>query len=340
MKIDKDLMKKYLNLFGVFLIMIDIFLFVVSLVYKMPLMRYVVYAKFFLNSLNFLFIKKEKFDLAVGIMYTVILAFMVSAIMSLGFDYGFQLYVISMIAVVYYTSYLGLRINGKPSKTLPLTTAIIACFAFCFIWNIVKGPMYEIDESIAYGAYAFNSILVIGIITVYMKMFLNVVIESEDKLSKLALVDNLTGLYNRHYLLARMESAKDDERDSYRLAIMDIDNFKKVNDIYGHNCGDEVLKTIASKTKEICGDCIVSRWGGEEFIVIGSKDKLNSDMLENLRKTIAETEITYDDKSLNVTVTIGVAEHKISQDIEKWIEDADSNLYKGKNSGKNKVVFA
>ena len=101
-------MKKYLNLFGVFLIMIDIFLFVVSLVYKMPLMRYVVYAKFFLNSLNFLFIKKEKFDLAVGIMYTVILAFMVSAIMSLGFDYGFQLYVISMIAVVYYISYLGL----------------------------------------------------------------------------------------------------------------------------------------------------------------------------------------------------------------------------------------
>lgn len=60
MKMDKDLMKKYLNLFGVFLIMIDIFLFVVSLVYKMPLMRYVVYVKFFLNSLNFLFYQERK----------------------------------------------------------------------------------------------------------------------------------------------------------------------------------------------------------------------------------------------------------------------------------------
>ena len=319
--------------------MIDIFLFVVSIVYKMPFLRYVVYGKFILNSLNFLFIKKEKFDLVVGIMNAVILAFMVSAIMSLGWDYGFQLYVISMIAVGYYTSYLGLRIDGKVKKTLPLTCVIIACYAFCFFWNIFKGPLYELDESIAHGAYAFNSILVIGILSVYMKMFLNIVVESEDKLSKLALVDNLTGLYNRHYLLARMESVKENERDSYRLAIMDIDDFKNVNDIYGHNCGDEVLKVIASKTKEICGDCIVSRWGGEEFIVIGSKDKLDADMLEKLRKGIAETVITYDERSLSVTVTIGVAEHKISQDIDKWIEDADANLYKGKNSGKNKVVF-
>ena len=336
---DKALLKKYLYLFGVFLIMIDIFLFVVSIVYKMPFLRYVVYGKFILNSLNFLFIKKEKFDLVVGIMNAVILAFMVSAIMSLGWDYGFQLYVISMIAVGYYTSYLGLRIDGKVKKTLPLTCVIIACYAFCFFWNIFKGPLYELDESIAHGAYAFNSILVIGILSVYMKMFLNIVVESEDKLSKLALVDNLTGLYNRHYLLARMESVKENERDSYRLAIMDIDDFKNVNDIYGHNCGDEVLKVIASKTKEICGDCIVSRWGGEEFIVIGSKDKLDADMLEKLRKGIAETVITYDERSLSVTVTIGVAEHKISQDIDKWIEDADANLYKGKNSGKNKVVF-
>ena len=339
MKMDEALLKKYLYLFGVFLIMIDIFIFVVSIVYKMPLMRYVVYGKFFLNSINFLFIKKEKFDLAVLIMYTVILAFMVSAIMSLGFDYGFQLYVISMIAVVYYTAYLGLKFNGKATKTLPLTSAIIGCFAFCFVWNIVKGPMYVIDESVAYGAYAFNSILVIGIICVYMKMFLNIVVDSEDKLSKLALVDNLTGLYNRHYLLARMESAKENERDNYRLALMDVDDFKKVNDVYGHNCGDEVLKEIASKIKEICADCIVSRWGGEEFIVIGSKDKLDADMLEKLRKGIAETVITYDERSLSVTVTIGVAEYKTSKNIEKWIDDADANLYKGKNSGKNKVVF-
>ena len=98
---------------------------------------------------------------------------------------------------------------------------------------------------------------------------LNLIGDYENQLKQTALIDRLTGLYNRHYMVGRLESAVK-ENGPHSVAMIDIDDFKKINDRYGHNAGDYVLVNVARILKNICRDCKVSRWGGEEFLILAS----------------------------------------------------------------------
>ena len=123
--------------------------------------------------------------------------------------------------------------------------------------------------------------------------------------------------------------------------MMDIDDFKLVNDTYGHLCGDYVLKEIAFLMHRENVDAVLSRWGGEEFLIVGFSDgdmQIHLARLEQLRKSIEEHDFTYEDTHLKITVTIGVAEYAPGESTDEWIGRADMNLYEGKRSGKNKVV--
>jgi len=124
------------------------------------------------------------------------------------------------------------------------------------------------------------------------------------------------------------------------LLMMDIDNFKHVNDTYGHLIGDRVLKEIAVTIKNTCRNIDVpARYGGEEFTVIlpetAAKDA--TIIAERLRKNIAKIEVPIDDKVvLRTSVSIGISEFPSSAtDSENLIKTADEALYKAKNDGKN-----
>ena len=160
-------------------------------------------------------------------------------------------------------------------------------------------------------------------------------IKSEEKLEQMALIDNLTGLYNRHYLLAFLDHIETNAPEERWLAILDIDDFKKVNDTYGHNCGDMILHQVADIVKLTCRNCIVCRWGGEEFIILSNKRECSPDVLETLRQTIAEEEFKFENESIHITVTIGVAQFDGEPTNDGWISKADERLYHGKKNGKN-----
>ena len=119
----------------------------------------------------------------------------------------------------------------------------------------------------------------------------------------------------------------------------DIDNFKKINDTYGHNGGDEVLKAVSERMKAVCTGCDTSRWGGEEFLILctGPLSDVKA-MLETLRSTIESEPIHYEDMNIPVTLTIGFAGRKKQQSVDEWINTADNNLYYGKTNGKNVVI--
>ena len=123
--------------------------------------------------------------------------------------------------------------------------------------------------------------------------------------------------------------------------ICDIDDFKLINDNYGHNYGDYVLKTVAKLMKEELSEEIVCRWGGGEFLVIG-KNKNNEneayEKIERVRKLIKEYNFSYEGTDIILTITGGVALYQKGQSVEKWIETADQKLYEGKNSGKNRII--
>ncbi|MBC8415486.1 MAG: diguanylate cyclase [Candidatus Cloacimonetes bacterium] len=169
---------------------------------------------------------------------------------------------------------------------------------------------------------------------------------AKEKLEKIARTDPLTHLSNRRDILEKMNYEKDRfERNAkpFTIVISDIDNFKSVNDNYGHYCGDHVLKTISKLfTSSLRKQDICARWGGEEFLLFLPETNLEGGLTisEKIRKEIANTKIKYKDVTLKITMTFGVCVYNQLVDINKCILKADKALYKGKHSGKNKVLPA
>ncbi len=167
-----------------------------------------------------------------------------------------------------------------------------------------------------------------------------------DKIREGAIRDFLTGLHNRRYFFdAGIELLDHARKNAESLAciMLDIDFFKKVNDSYGHDVGDVVIKSIARMLRENAGDRdIVARIGGEEFCVLtpGGKKKEVVDRVENLRRRIETTPATLLDgeKPLFVTSSIGICT-EIGDNLEAMMKIADEHLYKAKNSGRNRVEF-
>ena len=155
--------------------------------------------------------------------------------------------------------------------------------------------------------------------------------------------DALTGLINRRSMDeiikgALYEYKKEDK--AFSMILSDIDDFKKVNDTYGHNVGDYVLKKV-SQMIEVCVEdagC-VCRWGGEEIMILfnGKLDEAVN-IAEIIRKTIEKESFQYEDYNFAVTMTFGVAEYEAEMDINELIVKADDNMYKGKKSTKNCVI--
>lgn len=162
-----------------------------------------------------------------------------------------------------------------------------------------------------------------------------------EELQHMAVTDGLTKVYNRRYAMGRLkEEIERAHRYNHALSIVmiDLDNFKLVNDCYGHQVGDDVLV----KTTRACYDLlrssdVLSRFGGEEFMIILPESNYEEAMLA-AEKIRAEIEaLTFDQKDLKITISAGVNELK-DQSLNNLIRIADENLYKAKNSGKNCIM--
>lgn len=159
---------------------------------------------------------------------------------------------------------------------------------------------------------------------------------------ELSNTDPLTGLYNRRYYKNVIKNVLN-KSINISLMIIDIDHFKKINDSFGHNFGDIVLKQFASiLTKKTRGQDICIRWGGEEFLILLPEAHLQkaSEIAERVRKSIEDVVIfdNNSNKSVDITCSIGVTQCYKDDNMENFINRADSNLYTAKNNGRNMVV--
>jgi len=169
--------------------------------------------------------------------------------------------------------------------------------------------------------------------------------EEQDQLKERAMKDSMTGLYNHALLvdLSKKEYVKA-ERSGVPLsfAMLDIDFFKAVNDIYGHKAGDSVLQEIAGILAQTMRQSdIVGRYGGEEFglILPNTTGEQAYQLCERLRSAIAEYPFYVDtQKTINLTVSIGVCARSAEQtDYKQMLGKADQMLYEGKHKGRNRV---
>lgn len=285
---------------------------------------------------NFLLIKFNKLDVFVWLTYSWIELYMGITTICLGFDMGFHLYSISMILVIFCTEYMAFKLNGRKTRSIIISVGIALVYICCTGITLWNGPIYETPKSYSVLALTINACIVFSFLIIYSKMLLDLVISSEKKLTKIALYDKLTGLYNRHYIMDIL-GGDTNEKGSW-IAILDIDNFKKINDTYGHSAGDDVLIDISKVLNETCKNCTISRWGGEEFLILCSDKSVDISVLENMRNEVSKRKVSFEDKEISYTVTVGVSIYDGIKSVDKWIIDADEKLYYGKNNGKNKVV--
>lgn len=168
--------------------------------------------------------------------------------------------------------------------------------------------------------------------------------EAYEHLNRLSRHDALTGLYNRRTLdevVASEILRSTRTKRGFALAIADIDNFKKFNDNFGHDCGDEVLKTVSRVfLDKIRKMDYVGRWGGEEFLFIFPETHCKGAeiVLDRVREGVEATKVIHNGLELQVTITIGFSYHRNQLAAEEMIVEADKALYQGKAAGKNRVI--
>ena len=229
------------------------------------------------------------------------------------------------------------------SMTLEIIESLLAAIAVYFLrsYLTVKAPVENVPKFldvftcgcifIQFAMYAYMSEQSIEDITNCMK-------RTENR----ANIDPLTELYNRknmdRYLAKQMSSIK-----TFSIIMFDIDNFKKVNDVYGHLFGDEVLKKLAKIMKKETEDCAVPfRYGGEEFLIICPEMKKTDarTLAEEIRIKFHAEIFKTDDQELSFSCSAGVADCAYNQysSAEDLIEACDSALYKAKRTGKNKTL--
>jgi len=166
---------------------------------------------------------------------------------------------------------------------------------------------------------------------------------SSEILRRLATTDPLTGAYNRRHfmeLMAREQRRADRYNATFSILMIDIDHFKRVNDTFGHQVGDQAIQAMADACKRVVRPTdLVARYGGEEFIVtLTHTDQPGAlRVAERLRESVAEISVPTDKGALTFTISIGLSTYVKKSTIDKVIGRADQALYKAKESGRNRV---
>lgn len=173
-------------------------------------------------------------------------------------------------------------------------------------------------------------------------------IEAESRIREISIRDPLTNIYNRRYIYERLESiiAEYIRSDKvFTVSILDIDRFKLINDQYGHQAGDFILKEFAKIiSKKLRSYDLLGRFGGEEFIIVSTNTPKKQTVLiiERILENIRNEVFTYNNMEIRFTFSAGIADSleydKDTLSIERIIEKADNRLYEAKNTGRNKII--
>jgi diguanylate cyclase (GGDEF)-like protein len=277
--------------------------------------------------------------------YTEIVIHALLCVFVIGNNFRFQFYIPAIVPIMFFIAF---SVDSFGSLKYPVFCALVSTVLFCIanIANYFFDPLYpNISKTFQFWIVLYNSIIIMTMLIVSSILFmlqirgyLRKVEAQNQELVTLASIDPLTGLLNRRKFTADMQELIA-ENGTFSILISDIDDFKKVNDTYGHDCGDQILTHVTDQFKLLIGSPnLVCRWGGEEIIVLygGTLDE-GAAVAELLRTRIANSPITYNEKTVRVTITTGVSYFDGSDSIDHVIIKADDALYLGKQNGKNQV---
>ncbi|MCR5384027.1 MAG: GGDEF domain-containing protein [Saccharofermentans sp.] len=228
---------------------------------------------------------------------------------------------------------------------LDFTTFAVMYYCFADIT-----PVYVVSPFIKMILVIFSAFAMVFAVMFYYAIYIysseNEVTNLEQKNRKLsadAQEDALTSLLNRRGFLPVIWKLMNDEKHNhFCVSFCDLDNFKKVNDTFGHDAGDEVLKHVTLLIKKEMKGCDICRWGGEEIVILMKDMRIDEakERMETLRRNIEAEPTVFFNKHIPITVTIGLAENKEKFNApEEIIKVADARMYYGKQNGKNILIY-
>ncbi len=262
-----------------------------------------------------------------------------AAIYYTGWNSGFQVTLIGICVLLAYSEYVGRSQHLKYIRFVLLAPVAMITYLAGFYISLKRPAPYALPENVSIFFQVAWAIIVFLCIFVVMQIFVYYAVASQEELTYEAMHDKLTGLPNRLYMSEYLQKVFQRPADeAYWLAIIDLDDFKLINDTYGHNCGDYVLVTIANLIKspgiEVC------RWGGEEFLLSGKKVNYGPvALLQQIRQSVHDYNFEFDGYKLHVTMTIGMAWREPGMSLDQWISTADKKLYEGKAAGKDRLCL-
>ncbi len=291
---------------------------------------------------------KDHFHVGILIAVGEVLLHQGLAVYYLGWDYGFQYYLLSMASFLLAGRFRNLL--------LPLTivgiTALLLLWLY-FVGQYLHTPHYSMGEPVSSLLYTFNLTAAGFLVTFFAVIneltrrdYERQLLDIQSNLYRAATTDELTGLYNRRRTQEHVDLEMARVRRAgapFVLAIGDIDNFKLINDEFGHEVGDIVLRQVATTLREGLRDQdVVGRWGGEEFVLLLPHTSLEGGLhaLEKVRAAVAGLTFEHGGQRLTVSMTFGATQARPTASVDALLSEADHALYRGKHAGKNCVVSA
>jgi len=286
----------------------------------------------------FLTIFKDE-NLRISFAYFEIIFFSAMTELISGGHFGTLTFVIGMVAVIFFM----LPYSNRKKHIYQLVGAALAvAISLISVFNYSLYPEL-MDLVLHHSSFVKVLNLIITLFSLFYltNLYLVELRTTREKLDYSSNHDMLTGLYNRRFFESIMKRSKDEKETSFSVAMLDVDDFKKINDTYGHETGDRVLAAV-SKCIEAClpQDAVAVRWGGEEFVLYlpQVENSRALEVLETFRTKLSKQEIYHKGTRVAITATIGLCTGESIADYEEYLRQADEKLYWGKKHGKNQIV--
>ena len=266
-----------------------------------------------------------------------------------GLRCGTYCFLFSIVPIIIYFG-CNLLKGAKRWVVIGLLLLNFSIFAVLYATFYKVEPLYKLSEGMTLILVIFSAFVMVFSTMFYNAMYifssenmLNNLARENQQLSADAHADALTSLLNRRGFLPLVKSLMHSYNyGRFCIAFCDLDDFKRVNDSYGHEAGDEVLKHITMIIEDELPGSDICRWGGEEFVILLKECDMAQakSKVERLRKTIESNPTKFVGKQIFITTTIGLEEYSpIYTEPEVMIKKADERMYYGKQHGKNVLIF-
>lgn len=317
---------------------VDIMFFFLFYLLGSPLLAWINVVSVAMYGSAYLALKKKHNRVAVILIWSEVLGHAALGTLVIGWESGFHYYLLIFIPAL-----------------IASMSALRACIAVGLLWLFYVSldvlmwtvePVQPLSPAALAGVHLFNLSVVFAMFAYLSFFYMHMVTKAQKELGRMATTDPLTRLFNRRHMLYLIEKeiARSSRKEhSLAFLLLDIDHFKVINDVHGHEVGDKALVGVTDVLKaQLRGQDLIARWGGEEFLVVLPETGLDQAVMsaERLRQAIMNQTWTFSAITVSVTASIGVSEYREGEDLSTVIARADSALYRGKQAGRNRVEVA